>query len=358
MESEGEHPRVVLGTMTMGDAYADMRSHDACVLEQAAMVREYWERFPLHRGEATIDTARYYRNEAHVAAVVEKARVSVKWSSKANPWAGNDFTSGAFGGLSERAFESQLTASLRHCPALDTYFLHAPDAETSLEETLAAVDRAHRAGRFRQWGLSNFSLEQCERISDICAARGYAHPAVYQGMYNVFCRQVECIFPWIRQHGMSFWAYNPLLGGLVCTSRPSPSPPRREPTMMQRWFNWLWKCHSSKDTETDTDTETETTRKGRFSNPIYQKLFLRPGLVAACASIPPDQGVRMALLWLRDHSCLRSTDAVVLGASSLAQLQENMDVWQFGAPLSEEEVRRLDMAHAAIPMADRPAYFY
>lgn len=346
-EQEAERPRVVLGTMTMGEAYAGMRSHDACLVEQAAMVREYWERFALHRGDATIDTARYYRNEAHVAAVVRKAGVSVRWSSKANPWAGNDFTSGAFGGLSARAFESQLAASARHCPQLDTYFLHAPDGETSLEETLAAVDRAHRAGRFRQWGLSNFSLEQCHRISEICAAHGYAHPAVYQGMYNVFCREVECVFPWIREHNMSFWAYNPLLGGLVCTaSRPRPS-------FVQRCWEWL-RCQWCADT---METKTET-RCGRFSNPIYQKLFLRRGLLAACQSIPPGRGVRTALLWLRDSSRLRSEDAVVLGASSLAQLQENMDVWQSDDALSEQEVRQLDMAHAAIPTADRPAYFY
>ena len=65
---------------------------------------------------------------------------------------------------------------------LDIYYLHSVDEEALLEETLAEIDRLHRAGMFRRFGLSNFSAWQTSQIYYKCKELGYVLPSVYQGL--------------------------------------------------------------------------------------------------------------------------------------------------------------------------------
>ena len=44
----------------------------------------------------------------------------------------------------------------------------------------------------------------------------WVRPTVYQGMYSVVTRQVEEeLIPCLRHHGIAFYAYSPLGGGLL-----------------------------------------------------------------------------------------------------------------------------------------------
>ena len=50
----------------------------------------------------------------------------------------------------------------------------------------------------------------------LCRSRGWPLPQVYQGMYNAVTRDVEAeLLPCLRHLGISFYAYNPLAGGLL-----------------------------------------------------------------------------------------------------------------------------------------------
>lgn len=54
------------------------------------------------------------------------------------------------------------------------------------------------------------------QIYYICENRGWVKPTVYQGMYNPVTRAVEAeLFPCLRALNISFYAYNPLAGGLL-----------------------------------------------------------------------------------------------------------------------------------------------
>ncbi len=66
-------------------------------------------------------------------------------------------------------------------PPLDIFYLHAPDHNTPLEETLGAVHAAHAAGWFRRFGLSNYPAWRVAQIYHLCLARGWVLPTVYQG---------------------------------------------------------------------------------------------------------------------------------------------------------------------------------
>ena len=100
--------------------------------------------------------------------------------------------------------------------AVDLFYLHWPDGETPLETTLGATQRAYEAGRFQRLGLSNFSVEEVVRVHSHMSERGWIRPTVYQGMYNALTRDVEDeLLPTLRRLRMSFYAYNPLAGGLL-----------------------------------------------------------------------------------------------------------------------------------------------
>ncbi len=46
---------------------------------------------------------------------------------------------------------------------VDIYYLHAPDRNTPFEETLAVIDEVYKQGRFRRFGLSNFSRRRSRK---------------------------------------------------------------------------------------------------------------------------------------------------------------------------------------------------
>lgn len=88
------------------------------------------------------------------------------------------------------------------------YYLHMPDRTTPLEETLEAINEAYKAGKFKKFGVSNFSPDEVEQTLQICKEKGYVKPTVYQGQYNAVVRGFEKgLFPILRENGIAFYAY-------------------------------------------------------------------------------------------------------------------------------------------------------
>ena len=76
------------------------------------------------------------------------------------------------------------------------------------------MDALHRAGKIREWGLSNFPAWAVVSIYHACAASGRVRPTVYQGCYNAITRSVEFeLMPAARSLGIHCYHYNPLAGG-------------------------------------------------------------------------------------------------------------------------------------------------
>lgn len=91
---------------------------------------------------------------------------------------------------------------------VETMFLHAPDRQTPLEETIKAMNEALQQGKFKQYGISNYSAAEVQHIIDICERNGYDKPAIFQGHYNAIVRGGEKeLFPLLRKHSISFFAY-------------------------------------------------------------------------------------------------------------------------------------------------------
>uniref|UniRef100_A0A803SZY8 NADP-dependent oxidoreductase domain-containing protein n=1 Tax=Anolis carolinensis TaxID=28377 RepID=A0A803SZY8_ANOCA len=117
-------------------------------------------------------------------------------ATKANPWQGQRLTA--------EGLRSQLEGSLARLrtPRVALFYLHAPDHQAPLHETLAACNQLHK--------------EVMAEIYTLCKANHWVLPSVYQGMYNATTRQVETeLLPCLRHFGIRFYAYNPLAGGLL-----------------------------------------------------------------------------------------------------------------------------------------------
>ena len=91
------------------------------------------------------------------------------------------------GGLTTDSVNHQFTTSLASMAIeqADLLYLHQPDLDTPITETLAAVNEHFQAGRFKRFGLSNYAAWQVAEIAAICEQCGYMMPEVYQGMYNL-----------------------------------------------------------------------------------------------------------------------------------------------------------------------------
>ncbi len=51
---------------------------------------------------------------------------------------------------------------------MQLFYLHAPDPNTPIEETLMAVHELREEGLFREWGLSNYAAGDVVDIWHLC----------------------------------------------------------------------------------------------------------------------------------------------------------------------------------------------
>jgi aryl-alcohol dehydrogenase-like predicted oxidoreductase len=124
---------------------------------------------------------------------------------------------------------------------VDIYYLHAPDEETSIEESLRAMDDMVRSGRVRYAACSNFrAWRLCESLwtSDRLNLNRFA---CVQPLYNLVNRDVEVeLLPLCRNQQVGVVSYSPLARGILTGKYAPGKPPgegtragRADPRMMQ-----------------------------------------------------------------------------------------------------------------------------
>ena len=121
-------------------------------------------------------------------------------------------------GLSRAAIFKAIDASLARLGTdyLDIYFLHAPDWDTPIEETLETMDQLVRAGKVRYPGTSNYGAWQVCEMLWAAQRNGYRPAVVSQPMYNLLARGIEQEYvAMCRRFGVSMAVYNPLAAGLL-----------------------------------------------------------------------------------------------------------------------------------------------
>lgn len=96
---------------------------------------------------------------------------------------------------------------------IDLLQVHWPDPQTPVNETLGAMLDLRDAGKIREIGVSNFTVEML-RISRI--AMGETPLASLQPKYSLLARDIEKdVLPYCREAGIGVVAYSPLEQGLL-----------------------------------------------------------------------------------------------------------------------------------------------
>ena len=238
------------------------------------------------------------------------------------------------GKLDEASITSQLEESLGRMKikSCDLMYLHFPDPSTNLEETLHACAKLHSKGLFKKLGLSNYPAWEVVEAWHVCKSNDWPVPSVYQGLYNPLSRQVEVeLLPALRRLGMSFYAYNPLAGGIL--------------------------AGKYKDFSKDPNS-------GRFAvRPNYRNRYWKESYFDAIKLLEEksmDDGMSLieaTFRWLVHHSSLNvvAGDGILLGVSKPSQLTQNLEMVK-GGHLSAELLETFENAWL-FAKPDCPNYF-
>jgi aryl-alcohol dehydrogenase-like predicted oxidoreductase len=98
---------------------------------------------------------------------------------------------------------------------VDLLYLHAPDPETPLRESAAALRGLMEAGKTRSVGVSNFNVPQLDEFSRECPI------AAVQPHFNMLQREIEAdVLPWCVRNNAACVVYWPLMKGLLAGKLP------------------------------------------------------------------------------------------------------------------------------------------
>ena len=93
--------------------------------------------------------------------------------------------------------------------------MHAPDPETPIAETLGALDECVRAGKVREIGCSNFTVEQLQE-AEAAVPEGSARFVSVQNEFSMLRSGAERdVLPECERAGLSFLPYFPLASGVL-----------------------------------------------------------------------------------------------------------------------------------------------
>ena len=293
----------ILGTMTFGDQVDQDTAQSMLGVFLAS-------------GQHELDTAYQYcdgRTEEMLGVLLPpEKRKGLYIASKVNPWDGE--------GLQPEEIKKQFEEILQRLGrnSIDLLYLHSPDLETPVVQTLECCFELYQQGKFRDFGLSNYSSWQVAEVVEICRREGWMEPTVYQGMYNALTRDVEReLFPCLRNYGISFNAYNPLAGGLL-----------------------TGKYKSLDDFPDSGRFSVNKAYKGRYWKQDYFEVLQKLGEACKEHGLTPTQA---AMSWLVNHSLLDSEqgDGIIIGVTKIEHLKANMAASK-SAPLDQAILDILD----------------
>lgn len=299
-------PRIYLGTMTFAWSQTSSKVDEAVARDMLKFFSELSNR---------IDTARIYAGGKTEECLGKACDASAdglsfwKIGTKAHP--------SQPGGLSQQGICSQYDKSYELLPTVFAeYYLHQPDPETPLQESLACLHEMSEKGLIQAIGMSNYHASEMERAFQIAPTA----PSVYQGLYNPLNRLVEEeLLPMLRKNNCSFVAYNPLAAGLLSGKYDNP--------------------------------DGSAVPKGRFKNNqnYLPRFYTEANFEALDVLRRACNGASITLVdatfrWLLCHSALTEHDGILIGASSMAQLEENLGACRDAKPLPQEVLDAFDEA--------------
>lgn len=230
--------------------------------------------------------------------------------------AGHDMWEGPYGTWGSRKhLISSLDQSLKRMQLdyVDVFYSHRFDPHTPLEETLQTLVDIVRQGKALYVGISKYPKEAAEFAYKYLEERD-VHCLLYQGKYNLFNRepQQEGLLNQAYDNGTGFIAFSPLAQGLLTN----------------RYLKGI-------------PEDSRIARGGFLKREQLTEEVLRR--ITALNSIASDRGqtlAEMALAWLLKDDQVSS---VIIGASSVEQMKDNLKGLE-NTVFTAEELDRIEKA--------------
>jgi L-glyceraldehyde 3-phosphate reductase len=196
---------------------------------------------------------------------------------------------------------------------LDIFYHHLPDPETPIAESMAALVQLVHEGKVLYAGISNYHPDEALEATRLLAAAGCPF-VLNQVRYSLLDRQIEAeqLFDRLADTGIGYICFSPLAQGLLTDKY-------LEGTIPQG----------------SRPTHSRFLPPDRISPAMVQRL----NALDALAHQRGQRLAQMALNWvLRDQR----VTAVLIGASSVDQLLENLSALQTAAAFTTDELQAID----------------
>jgi len=201
---------------------------------------------------------------------------------------------------------------------LDLYFCHRPDPKVPMDEVVRAMSDLVKLGKVFYWGTSEWSAQQIMEAYGVARQYNLVPPTMEQPEYNMFQR-VRFEVEYARLYdviGLGTTIWSPLASGIL-TGKYSDGIPE-DTRMNLPGYEWLREFLESDEGQRQVAKAAEL------------------------AAVADELGVSMpklALAW-----CLKNPNVstVILGATRLEQLTENLEALDVVEQLSDEVMGRIE----------------
>jgi voltage-dependent potassium channel beta subunit len=222
-------------------------------------------------------------------------------------------------GLSRKHVVEACNAALKRFQLdyLDLYFCHRPDRNTPIEETVWAMHSLILQGKILYWGTSEWSAQEITAAHLAAERYGLIAPVMEQPQYNMFHRyRFEIEYNRVyRDLGLGTTIWSPLASGLL-TGKYNKGLPEETTRLTMDGLEWL----------KEKTLNEERIEKVKKLEPIAKKLN--------CSL------TQLALAW-----CLKNPNVstVILGASKIYHLEENLKSVEIYKGITDEMMQEIDV---------------
>lgn len=277
--------------------------------------------YAYEQGVNFFDNAEIYargKSEEVMGAILKKkawSRDSYIVSSKAFFGTGGQLPTQI--GLSRKHLVEACEAALKRFQLdyLDLYYCHRPDKKTPIEETVWTMHQLIMQGKILYWGTSEWSAQEIMEAHLFAKQNHLIGPIVEQPEYNMFVRnKVEVEFSQIyKTVGLGTTVWSPLASGILSGKYNAQFPDGTRLGM--EGLEWLKERNLTQERINAVLELTNLAKELGLSLPV------------------------MSLAW-----CLKNPNVstVILGASKLPQLQENMQALAAQELLTAEIMQRIE----------------
>jgi aryl-alcohol dehydrogenase-like predicted oxidoreductase len=218
-------------------------------------------------------------------------------------------------GLSRQQIHKQIDASLKRLQTdyVDLYQCHRPDPETPIEETMEALTEVCEAGKAREIGFSEWTVEQAQAGLDVRDTKDWVSS---QPQYNEIWRAPEAeLIPFCEEYDISQIVWSPLGQGVLTGKYKPGAPVPEDSRMASDSMNWAM----------DRYMDDEVLEAVQKLVPVAEQAGLSM--------------TTMALAWILRHENVASC---IIGASRPEQVFSNAEA--AGVKLSQDTLDAIDEA--------------